>query len=110
MAGRSRRTDPSTSHEAGDRLDTTQLQQMVLDVVRYYGGRSNDTALCVVQIHNRLPQLSIDTISPRMKPLTILGLLECLGKQPRANRHGRVRAQLVYRLHEEPKTIFAAQR
>ena len=87
-----RGSDPDTAHEAADRVDATRLEALVFGVVRQHAPR----ALCVVEIHSYLPHLSIDQVSPRMKPLVKKGLIVCLGKEPRANRQGNTRNQLVY--------------
>jgi hypothetical protein len=93
--GRSRRGDPSTSHEAAARIDATALENRVYHVLKLYGPPRGQP-LCVVEIHRHLPELSIDTISPRMCEMVRRGLIVCLGKQPRGNRHGNVVNQFVY--------------
>jgi predicted transcriptional regulator len=90
-----RGTDPETSHEAAARVPVSDLEERVARIVRIYGP-PRGLPMCVVEIHARLPELSIDTVSPRMIRLVEKGLLTCLGKQPRANRYGNIRSQLVY--------------
>lgn len=94
--GNFRNGDPEPSREAARRINATRLENMVLRIIRIYGPPIG-LPLCVAQIwKNYLPDLSVDTISPRMKQLELKGLIECLGKQPRPNRYGRTHNQLVY--------------
>lgn len=94
--------DPETSHEAAENIDTTRLEKLVYDVIRQ---NTKPDGMCVVEIHQKLPYLSIDCISPRMKRLVEKKLIRCLGKAPRANRHGKVRNQLIYEPVEKSEEI-----
>ena len=99
--GRARNDDPSQSHDAAARIDATGLNHRVLVVIRMHGP-PRGLALCVAEIwKNYLPELSVDTISPRMVQLEELGLIVCLGKEPRPNRYGNVRKQYVYACTEK---------
>ena len=91
--GSARHSDPSPSHEAAARLDVTKLEGAVLETVRKYG---RNQRLCVVEIWKRMPEHPIDSISPRMKKLVGKGRLLQHPKEPRANRYGNLRNQLVY--------------
>jgi hypothetical protein len=96
IRGGSRGDDPSHVHDTAARIDASHLCQMVLRVIRMHGP-PHGLALCVAEIwKNYLPELSVDTISPRMVQLEELGLIVCLGKEPRPNRYGNVRKQFVY--------------
>jgi hypothetical protein len=101
-----RRTDPDTSHDAAARMRDTGVEQRVAHVVRLYGP-PRGLPMCAVEIHARLPELSIDSVSPRLKQMTKKGLLICLGKQPRPNRYGNLRSQLVYTaiIDDEPMML-----
>ena len=63
--GLARSTDPDTAHEAAARIDATDLELRVLKVVARYGPPGG-LPMCVVEVHARLSELSIDTVSPRM--------------------------------------------
>lgn len=94
--GLARWSDPDTSHEAAERVDTTRIESLVVSVLARFGPPRGQP-MCVVEIWQRLPQFSVDTISPRMRPLVTKGLVIDLGKQPRASRHGKIRNQHVYK-------------
>jgi predicted transcriptional regulator len=90
--GSARHTDPSTSHAAA-MGDFSALEWEVAETVRKYG---KHRPMCVVEIWHKLPDHSVDAISPRMTHLVRKGLLIEHPKQPRANRYGKLRKQLVY--------------
>jgi hypothetical protein len=98
--GSARHTDPSTSHEAAMQ-DFTRLEWGVAEAVRLHG-KGGARRLCVVEIfgivHGNDPDMfpSIDYVSPRMKNLVRKGVLIRHPKEPRANRGGKLRKQLVY--------------
>ena len=101
---KARHTDPSPSHEAAARLDVTKLEAEVVETVRKYG---RNQRLCVVEIWKRMPDHSIDSISPRMKRLVAKGRLVRHPKEPRANRYGNLRKQLVYSYVHPLKLLLA---
>lgn len=65
----SRRTDPSTSHVAAAKVDTSKLEAIVLDALR-----QSPQGLTSHQIASQL-RLSLVTVSPRMRPLVRKGLI-----------------------------------
>lgn len=98
--GSARHTDPSTAHEAAMH-DFTPLEWAVAEAVRLhdkYGARK----LCCVEVfdivHANDPDMfpTIDYVSPRFVNLVAQGLLIRHPKEPRANRRGKLRSQLVY--------------
>lgn len=93
--GLARSSNPSTSHLAAKYIDASKLEEKVLQIVKRYGP-PRGRPMCVVEIHAKLPELSIDSISPRMKQLVKKGFLRCVGREARANRHGNTRSQQIY--------------
>jgi hypothetical protein len=104
-SARARRSDPDTSHQAAERLDTTALEAKVYRVLLLHGP-PRGKPMCVVEIWKLLPELSVDTVSPRMIQMLRKGFIICLGKEPRGNRHGRVRSQLVYAIAAKQMELF----
>ena len=103
--GAARNTDPTTSHEAA-KQDFSKLEWEVGEIVRLHGrGRR----LCCVEIHALMGGNNvhpIDSISPRLKTMVNKGLLIRHPKEPRANRYGNLRNQLVYSyVHRRPKIV-----
>ena len=64
---RARRTDPATSHEAAQTVDTTKMENAVLSTLGLY--RSGLTSKEIADLSG----FSLVTISPRMKPLEAKG-------------------------------------
>jgi hypothetical protein len=109
--GSARHTDPSTSHEAAMQ-DFTRLEWAVAECVRLHG---RARTLCCVEIftivHAADPDMfpTPDYVSPRLCQLVRKGLLIEHPKEPRANRGGKTRKQLVYSyayLHVQPVTAI----
>jgi hypothetical protein len=100
-----RNTDPDTSHEAAEKLDTTALEAKVYRVLRLYGP-PRGKPMCVVEIWHHLPELSVDTISPRMCQMVKKGFIILLGKEPRGNRHNRIVSQQVYAIAPRQMELF----
>lgn len=98
--GSARKGDPSTAHEAAMQ-NFTNLEWAVAECVRLHG-KGGARRLCVVEIfdivHPKYPDMfpSIDYVSPRMVRLVEKGKLIVHPKEPRANRGGKTRKQLVY--------------
>jgi len=95
--GSARHTDPSTSHEAANQ-DFRTLKWEVGEIVRLHG-RGGQRTLCCVEIHALLGGNAvhpIDSISPRLKDLVRDGVLIRHPKEPRGNRYGNLKKQLVY--------------
>lgn len=106
--GSARHTDPSTSHEAA-RHNFTGLEWGVAQAVRRHD-RDGARRLCCVEIfdivHAADPDMfpTIDYVSPRMTHLVRKGLLIEYPKEPRANRRGKTRKQLVYSYNHQGLT------
>lgn len=65
-----RNTDPDTSHEAAEKVDTARLERMVYEVICMYpSGCTSD------QIMKHFPNHGVQTISPRYAPLLRKGLI-----------------------------------
>ena len=98
--GSARHTDPSTSHEAAMQ-DFTGLEWAVAECVRLHG-KGGARRLCCVEIfdivHADNPDMfpTPDYVSPRLCQLVRKHLLIEHPKEPRANRGGKTRKQLVY--------------
>src|SRR5215467_2190825 len=92
--GSARNGDPSQCHDAA-KQDFTPLEREVTNTVLRYGDNNNQRP-CVVEIWHRMPEHSIDSISPRMKRLVSKGKLIKYPKEPRGNRYGKLRKQFVY--------------
>lgn len=86
----SRLTDPSTSHEAADRIRPTKLEQEVLAVLTASGAW-----LSVYQIAEEM-DLDKWSVSPRLRPLWRKGTVE-VKKEPRLNSEGNVVNMQVWR-------------
>ena len=106
--GAARDTDPDTSHEAAQ-LNFTRLEGPVAEAVRLHG-KGGARRLCCVEIfgivHGNDPDMfpTIDYVSPRLHRLVEKGALIEHPKEPRANRRGIQRKQLVYSYnHASPK-------
>jgi hypothetical protein len=81
--GLARRTDPETSHQAAESVDTTALEHIVYETIKQFpNGCIGDD---VVQM---LPQFGIQTISPRYAPLLRKGFIVDTGERRKA-RSGR---------------------
>ena len=102
----SRSSDPETSAEAAERIlpHVSDLQMKVLRIVAKYGPPSGPP-FCQLQICHYLPEQPLDSISPRLSELRNKGLLRCLGPQPRENRYGKLRNQLVYEITDFGRTF-----
>ena len=81
--GLARNTDPETSHDAAESVDTTALEAIVFDVIRMFpNGCIGDDVV------RMLPQYGIQTISPRYAPLIRKGFVVDTGEKRKA-RSGR---------------------
>lgn len=79
-----RKTDPDTSKDAAEKVDTKKLETMVLHVIRNFGrdGCTTDD-VCAA-----LPNYGVQTLTPRFKPLLMKKLIEDTGER-RAGKCGR---------------------
>lgn len=101
FTAKARRTDPDTSKQASLSFDPTDMEAVVLDVIkRYPNGCIFDDIL------DNLPSVREGSISPRLKPLTKKGLIRDTGER-RTGRSGRMQRVLKF-VREEPNRIFYA--
>jgi len=71
-----RGTDPDTSHDAAEKVDTARLERMVYEVICMYpNGCTSD------QIMRHFPRHGVQTISPRYAPLIRKGLIYDTGER-----------------------------
>jgi len=98
--GLARNSDPETSHEAAESVDTTALETIVFDVIRQFpNGCIGDD---VVQM---LPQFGIQTISPRYAPLIRKGFVVDTGekRKARSGRNQRVMKVITKEEYEQQR-------
>ena len=74
--GLARNTDPITSHEAAASVKTSPLQSIILEVFR-----ANPRGLTQDELADKLPNIPLNTLSPRLAPLVRKGLLQPIGKR-----------------------------
>ena len=83
VPGLARGTDPETSHEAAESIDTTALEHIVYEVIKQFpNGCIGDDVV------RMLPEFGIQTISPRYAPLIRKGWIVDTGEKRKA-RSGR---------------------
>ena len=71
-----RATDPITSVEAAEQIDSTKLESMVYEVIaKHPNGCTSDE----IMVH--FPNHGVQTISPRYAPLIRKGLIEDTGEK-----------------------------
>lgn len=93
VPGGARYTDPETSHEAAQTIDTTELERVVYETIKMFpNGCIGD------DIVRMLPQYGIQTISPRYAPLLRKGWIVDTGERRKA-RSGR--SQRVMKVAEK---------
>jgi predicted transcriptional regulator len=85
--GLSRRADPETSKQAARSIETTRLEAECLEAI--WEARDGLTSEELAEVLD----LSLVTVSPRLRPLSNKGLIVPSGKRP--NRSGRM--ALVWR-------------
>jgi hypothetical protein len=94
FAPKARRTDPDTSKMAAESFDPTNMELVVLEVIKQYPNG------CIFDdILDNLPLIREGSISPRLKPLTKKGLIEATGEK-RKGRSGRLQKVLIYKEQE----------
>jgi hypothetical protein len=75
-----RATDPVTSMDAAESIDSTKLEQMVYEVIAMYpNGCTSDEVL------KHFPHHGVQTISPRFAPLIRKGFIEDTGEKRKAS-------------------------
>ena len=87
-----RTTDPVTSMDAAESIDSTKLEQMVYEVIAMYpNGCTSDEVL------QHFPHHGVQTISPRFAPLIRKGFIEDTGEKRKASsgRSQRVMKAIV---------------
>ena len=90
FAPKARRTDPETSKQAALSLDPTEMETLVLEVIRLFPDG------CIFDdIVHMLPTIREVSISPRLKPLQKKGLIEATGEL-RQGKSGRNQKVLRY--------------
>lgn len=75
-----RTTDPDTSMDAAEKVDSTKLEQQVYEVIAKYPDG------CISEeVMTHFPNHGIQTISPRYAPLIRKGFIEDTGERRRAS-------------------------
>jgi len=75
-----RTTDPDTSMDAAEKVDSTKLEQQVYEVIAKYPDG------CIAEeVMSHFPNHGIQTISPRYAPLIRKGFIEDTGERRRAS-------------------------
>ena len=83
-----RRNDPPTSHEAAESVDTSHMEQVVLEAIQDFGSNG-----CISdEVLARLPHHGYSTVTARYKQLKEKGLVK-VDDRKRKGRSGR--GQLV---------------
>ena len=78
-----RKTDPDTSIEAAEKVDSAKLEQMVYEVIAKYPDG------CIAdEVMTHFPNHGVQTISPRYAPLIRKGFIEDTGER-RISNSGR---------------------
>lgn len=102
VPGGARRTDPETSHEAADSIDTTELERIVYDTIKMFpNGCIGDDVV------KMLPQFGIQTISPRYAPLIRKGWVVDTGekRKARSGRSQRVMKAITKEDYEQQRLL-----
>ena len=75
-----RTTDPDTSMDAAEKVDSTKLEQQVYEVIAKYPDG------CIAEeVMSHFPNHGIQTISPRYAPLIRKGFIEDTGERRKAS-------------------------
>jgi hypothetical protein len=75
-----RTTDPDTSMDAAEKVDSTKLEQQVYEVIAKYPDG------CISEeVMTHFPNHGVQTISPRFAPLIRKGFIEDTGERRRAS-------------------------
>lgn len=75
-----RTTDPDTSMNAAEKVDSTKLEQQVYEVIAKYPDG------CIAEeVMSHFPNHGIQTISPRYAPLIRKGFIEDTGERRKAS-------------------------
>jgi len=75
-----RTTDPDTSIDAAEKVDTTKLEQLVYEAIaKHPDGCTSDEVMA------HFPNHGVQTISPRFAPLIRKGFIEDTGERRRSS-------------------------
>ena len=75
-----RTTDPDTSMDAAEKIDSTTLEQQVYEVIAKHPGG------CIAEeVMSYFPNHGVQTISPRFAPLLRKGLIQDTGERRKAS-------------------------
>ena len=97
-----RNSDPSTSHEAAQAIDVTQLEALVLNVISMFPNG------CIADdVERSLPHIISHSITPRFAPLLRCGAIVDTGER-RRGKSGR--NQRVVMFVPEPDRVFQTDR
>ena len=108
MIGKARNTDPRTSHEAAQSMDTNRLERIVLNAIKAHGenGATHDEVWDYLHQSKSNPQYREGSITPRYKQLEMKGHIYTNG----TTRKGRAgRGQLVRYLNVHKQEDFKAE-
>lgn len=105
MIGKARNTDPRTSHEAAQSMDTNRLERIVLDAIKAHGknGATHDEVWDYLHQSKGNPQYREGSITPRYKQLEMKGHIFTNGttRKGRAGRGQLVRYLIDYKINVE---------
>ena len=75
-----RTTDPDTSMDAAEKVDSTTLEQQVYEVIA-----KHPDGCIAEEVMSHFPNHGVQTISPRFAPLLRKGLIEDTGERRKAS-------------------------
>jgi len=105
MIGKARNTDPRTSHEAAQSMDTNRLERIVLDAIKAHGknGATHDEVWDYLHQSKGNPQYREGSITPRYKQLEMKGHIFTNGttRKGRAGRGQLVRYLIDYKINAQ---------
>ena len=106
MIGKARNTDPRTSHEAAQSMDTNRLERIVLAAIKAHGenGATHDEVWDYLHQSNDNPKYREGSITPRYKQLEMKGHIYTNGTT-RKSRAGR--GQLVRYVKQQEINVEA---
>jgi hypothetical protein len=97
LRGLARNTDPETSHTAGKSVDAGRLMQRIYKVMARFG----DEGCISDDVGHALPDLGVQTYTPRFKQMIDKGMIELTGEKRKGDAN---RMQLVRRVLPPPFT------
>ena len=97
LAGRARKSDPSTSRKAASRVNVKRLNVMVLNALKACGPMTTEEISMVIR-------RNLQSVTPRMAPLVERGLIRNSGRTRRgSSNRERILWELVDADQEEQK-------